>query len=61
MGAYEIFKTAQAELSNTLSMELENTNIYSYTISPGLVKTETAVKSIEIVSNSMNISMDEFL
>ena len=60
MGAYEIFKTAQAELSNTLSMELENTNIYSYTISPGLVKTETAVKSIEIVANSMNISMDEF-
>lgn len=60
MGAYEIFKTAQVELSNTLSMELENTNIYSYTISPGLVKTETAMKSIEVVAGSMNISLEEF-
>lgn len=60
MGAYEIFKTAQAELSNTLSMELENTNIYSYTISPGLVKTKTAMKSIEVVAQSMNISLEEF-
>lgn len=60
MGAYEIFKTAQVELSNTLSMELENTNIYSYTIGPGLVKTETAMKSIEVVAQSMNISLDEF-
>lgn len=60
MGAYEIFKTAQVELSNTLSMELESTNIYSYTISPGLVKTETAMKSIEVVARSMNISLGEF-
>lgn len=60
MGAYEIFKTAQVELSNTLSMELENTNIYSYAISPGLVKTETAMKSIEFVAKSMNISLEEF-
>ncbi len=41
-------------------MELENTNIYSYTISPGLVKTETAMKSIEVVAKSMNISLEEF-
>lgn len=60
MGAYEIFKTAQAELSSTLSMELEGTNIFSYTISPGLVKTDTAKKSIEEVAESMNISLDEF-
>lgn len=60
MVAYEIFKTAQVELSNTLSMELEYTNIYSYTISPGLVKTETAMKSIAIVAKSMNISLEEF-
>ncbi len=60
MGAYEIFKTAQVELSNTLSIELEGTNIYTYTISPGLVKTETAMKSIEVVSKKMNISLDEF-
>lgn len=60
MGAYEIFKTSQVELSNTLSLELENTNIYSYTISPGLVKTETAIKSIEVVAKNMNITLDEF-
>lgn len=60
MGAYEIFKTSQVELSNTLSLELENTNIYSYTISPGLVKTETAMKSIEVVAKNMNITLDEF-
>lgn len=60
MGAYEIFKSAQIELCNTISMELENTEIYAYTISPGLVKTETAMKSIEVVAKSMNISIDEF-
>lgn len=60
MGAYEIFKTAQVELSNTLSMELEGTGIYAYTISPGLVKTETAMRSIEIVAHNMNISLEEF-
>ena len=60
MGAYEIFKTSQVELSNTLSLELENSNIYSYTISPGLVKTETAMKSIEVVAKNMNITLDEF-
>jgi len=60
MGAYEIFKTAQAELSSTLSMELENTGICSYTISPGLVRTDTAMRSIETVAGSMNIPIDEF-
>lgn len=60
MGAYEIFKTTQVELSNTLSMELENTNIHTYAIGPGLVKTETAINAIEIVAKSMDISIDEF-
>lgn len=60
MGPYEIFKVAQAELSNTLSQEVENTGIYSYTIGPGLVKTVTAMKSIEIVAKNMNISLDDF-
>ncbi len=44
MGAYEVFKTTQVELSNTLYGELESTNIKVYTIGPGLVKTETAMK-----------------
>lgn len=60
MGAYEIFKTAQAELAATLSLELEENNIYSYTISPGLVKTNTAMRSIEVVASAMNISTDSF-
>jgi NAD(P)-dependent dehydrogenase (short-subunit alcohol dehydrogenase family) len=60
MGAYEVYKTAQVELSNTLAMELENTDIHTYTIGPGLVKTETAMKAIEIVAKSMKIGVDEF-
>lgn len=60
MGAYEVFKTSQVELSNTLAMELENSNIYTYTISPSLVKTETAMKAIENVSLKMGISTNEF-
>ncbi len=60
MGAYEVFKTAQVELCNTLSGELENTNIYTYSIGPGLVKTATAMSSIEIVANKMGITTDEF-
>ncbi|MBU5591233.1 SDR family oxidoreductase [Clostridium sp. MSJ-4] len=60
MGAYEVFKTAQVELSNTLYGELESTNIKVYTIGPGLVKTETAMKGIEIVSSHMGITTQEF-
>ncbi|WP_343822892.1 SDR family NAD(P)-dependent oxidoreductase [Clostridium subterminale] len=60
MGAYEVFKTAQVELSNTLYGELESTNIKVYTIGPGLVKTETAMKGIEIVSSHMGITTEEF-
>ncbi|WP_346962166.1 SDR family NAD(P)-dependent oxidoreductase [Clostridium sp.] len=60
MGSYEVFKTAQVELSNTLYGELESTNIKVYTIGPGLVKTETAMKGIEIVSSHMGITTQEF-
>jgi len=60
MGAYEIFKTSQVELSNTLAMELEKSNIYTYTIAPGLVKTKTAMDAIEIISKEMGMSIEEF-
>jgi len=60
MGAYEIFKTSQVELCNILAGELENTNIYTYCIAPGLVKTETAHQGIEKVAALMNISTEEF-
>lgn len=60
MGAYEVFKTTQVELCNTLFGELENTNIKVYTVSPGLVKTETAMRGIEAVSSHMGITTEEF-
>ena len=60
MGAYEVFKTAQVELCNTLSMELENTNVHAFTIGPGLVKTETAMNAIKTVATDMGMSTEEF-
>ena len=60
MGAYETFKTSQVEFSNTLAMELEGSNVYAYTIGPGLVKTETAKRSIEIVASKMGMRTEEF-
>lgn len=60
MGPYEIFKTAQVELANTLLGELEGTAISVFTISPGLVKTETAMQNIQTIANYMQISIDEF-
>jgi len=60
MGAYEVFKTAQVELGNTLAMELEDTNVAAYTIGPGLVKTQTAMGAIEIVAASMGMTTDAF-
>ncbi len=60
MGAYEVFKTAQVELGNTLAMELEDTNVAAYTIGPGLVKTQTAMGAIEVVAASMGMTTDAF-
>ena len=60
MGAYEVFKTAQAELGSTLAMELEETGIHAYTIGPGLVRTATAEAAIEIVAGRMGMSLPAF-
>lgn len=60
MGAYEVFKTAQVELANTLAMELENTDVSAYTIGPGLVKTQTAMGAIEVIAASMGMTTDAF-
>jgi NAD(P)-dependent dehydrogenase (short-subunit alcohol dehydrogenase family) len=60
MGAYEVFKTAQVELSNTLAMELEETDVHTYTIGPGLVKTKTAMEAIEVVASKMGIAPEAF-
>ena len=60
MSAYEIFKTAQVELCNTLCEELDGTRIITYSIAPGFVKTDTAVKAVEIVASSLGITADSF-
>ncbi|SDN90754.1 SDR family NAD(P)-dependent oxidoreductase [Acetanaerobacterium elongatum] len=60
MGAYEVFKTAQVELCNTLAGELEDADIITYSIGPGLVKTATAVREIQKVAALMGLSPDEF-
>lgn len=60
MGAYEVFKTAQVELANTLSAELEGTEIYTYSIGPGLVRTETAQRAILKIAPLHQLSRDEF-
>ncbi len=60
MSAYEIFKTAQVELCNTLSEEIDGTGIIAYSIAPGFVKTDTAVKAVEIVASSLGITTEDF-
>ncbi len=60
MSAYEIFKTAQVELCNTLSEEIAETSIVTYSIAPGFVKTDTAVKAVEVVASSMGITAEDF-
>lgn len=60
MGAYEVFKTAQVELCNTLFGELEDTGVLVYSIGPGLVKTETAERAITQVAALMGVSIPEF-
>lgn len=60
MAAYELFKSAQVELCNTLSEELSKNDIITYSIAPGFVKTNTAIKAVEIVASSMKITTEEF-
>ncbi len=60
MGAYEVFKTAQVELCNTLAAELEETDIITYAIGPGLVKTETAQTALETVAPLMGMTLAAF-
>lgn len=60
MSAYEIFKTAQVELCNTLAEEIAETPVIIYAITPGFVKTDTAVKAVEIVASSMGVAVEDF-
>ena len=60
MSAYEIFKTGQVEFCNTLCEEIDGTGIMAYSIAPGFVKTDTAVKAVEIVATSLKITTEDF-
>lgn len=60
MGAYEVFKTSQVELANTLAAELEQTEVIAYSIGPGIVKTDTAQIAIEKIAPLYGKSVEEF-
>ena len=59
MGAYEVFKTAQVELSNTISAEVEGTGVYAFTVGPGISKTPGFVEGGGKVASLMGMSLDE--
>lgn len=60
MGAYEVFKTAQGELCSTLAEELEGTGVFTFSIIPGMVKTDTADQAIEQIAPLYGKSVQEF-
>ena len=59
MGAYEVFKTAQVELSNTISAEMEGTGVYAFTIGPGISKTPGFVEGGGKVASLMGMSLEQ--
>ncbi len=60
LGAYETFKAAQVHLADTLADELEGTKVNVLTIGPGLVMTETATRSVEMLAPRMGMTLDQF-
>jgi len=61
MGPYEVFKTAQVELANTIAAEVEGTGVYAYTIGPGIVRTPGFLEGGSKVAALMGISTDELV
>jgi NAD(P)-dependent dehydrogenase (short-subunit alcohol dehydrogenase family) len=59
MGAYEVFKTSQVELSNTISAEVEGTGVYAFTIGPGISKTPGFVEGGGRVASLMGMSLEQ--
>ncbi len=59
MGPYEVFKTAQVELANTLSGELENSGVYAFTIGPGISLTPGFIEGGGKVAELMRLSLKE--
>ncbi len=61
MGAYEVFKTAQVELANTIAAEVEDTGVYAFTIGPGIVKTPGFMEGGTQVASLMGKTLDELM
>jgi len=61
MGPYEVFKTAQVELANTIAAEVEGTGVCAYTIGPGIVRTPGFLEGGSKVAALMGISTDELI
>ena len=59
MGAYEVFKTAQVELANTISAEVENSGVYAFAIGPGISRTQGFIEGGGKVAKFMGMSIDE--
>ncbi|MBT0158419.1 SDR family oxidoreductase [Candidatus Bathyarchaeota archaeon A05DMB-2] len=59
MGAYEVFKTAQVELANTIAAEVEGTGVYVFTIGPGISRTPGFMEGGAKVASLMGMSLDE--
>jgi NAD(P)-dependent dehydrogenase (short-subunit alcohol dehydrogenase family) len=60
LGAYEVFKTAQVELANTLDAELEGTEVIAFTIGPGLVRTPGSTEGIGKLAPLYGKTVEEF-
>lgn len=61
MGAYEVFKTAQGELANTIAAEVEETGVYAFTIGPGIVKTPGFIEGGAQAAALMGKTIDQLL
>lgn len=61
MGAYEVFKTSQVELSNTISAEMEGTKVAAFTIGPGIVATPGFLDGGGQVAAYMGMTTEELL
>lgn len=60
MSASDIFKSAQYSLCDALADELAGSNIYTYTITPTYVKTESSIKAIGDAMSRIGKTASEF-
>jgi len=61
MGPYEVFKTAQVELANTIAAEVEGTGVRVFTIGPGIVRTPGFMEGGSKVAALMGISTEDLV